>query len=256
MSDFITTSDVLLSEVDDADEARLNLGDLQSGTGFGQNTAMWMSEGYLARPNDPSDGGCAQALFIQEGDTKRAVGFRDPRFAKFAGNLAEGDRAIVTDGAPRIVVKKATGAVALITSDDGTTDGRTIYTRVFKDGWEAVGPHASIKVTSDGIHMKHSGGARISMGSIGGLPAPLDALSSYVKIEAAMISIKTAALSLGSDGGAANDAATTALWGFLSELVAAIATVTMTTPGAAAMAPLAPQLALLKNTLGAIGKVV
>ena len=93
----IFAADVTLS-VDENGVPRINIGDAQTGVGFGASVALWGSgDGFVSMPNAPDGASCAQALVLVEGNTKRALALRDNRWIGAAGTLAEGDRAIVSD---------------------------------------------------------------------------------------------------------------------------------------------------------------
>ncbi len=249
-------SDILASNVVNG-EVRINLGDLVDGIGIGADAGLWGVDGFVSRPNDPSDDGACQAIYSVSGNQKRVVATRDNRFSVQTGNLAEGDRAIVSDCAARFVLKKERGSLSFITTDDNTNDGRAIYLTVSPDkGFEFSSPWGRITCGPLGIHLLHSSGARLDLGAIGGLPGPLASLSSYAKLEAAMTSVKGGIVSMGTDGGAANEVAVAALNTFIAALVTAIGTITTVTPGASAMAAITPLLAPLTLALAGIGKVV
>ena len=105
--------DVVLSTPENG-QVRVNLGDVDRGTGYGVSTPVWGPDGYLARPNDPENGAC-QALYLTDGQNRRAVAFCDNRFAAQAGTLAPGDRMIVTNAACRIYMKQATAQAGIYT---------------------------------------------------------------------------------------------------------------------------------------------
>lgn len=248
--------DLLGSDVTDG-EVRVQIGDLASGKGFGASAPVYGVEGFLTCPNDPDENGAATGLAISDGNTKRVVATRDNRFAKLAGNLNPGDRAIVTKGAARFRINTEKQSVSLATSDDGTTDGRSIYLTVSRDnGLDFASPWGRFMIGPMGIHLVHASGARLDLSALSGLPGPLSTVASTAKLEAGVVSVSGGAVALGSDGGAASQTAIDELWAFLGQLVAGIATITATTPGAAAMASITPELAQLKIAMGGIGKVV
>lgn len=114
-----SVSDVMRSDVH-AGEVRLNLGDTATAEGYDTEIAQWGVDGFVSRPNDPDALGAAQALYLFEGAEKRVIGTRDNRWASKAGELAAGDRAIVTNAAARVFLKRATNSVSIYTeSADG-----------------------------------------------------------------------------------------------------------------------------------------
>lgn len=110
----IDYADVLLSTATSG-EVRVNLGNSVTGEGYDNNASVWGPDGYLARPNDPSDDGAARALYFVDGNARKVFATCDNRFAAQAGALEPGDRMIVTDGAGRIFMKQATAHVGMYT---------------------------------------------------------------------------------------------------------------------------------------------
>lgn len=113
-------ADVLTSQVDaNTKEVTFNLGDSRSDKGVGAASEYWGIDGFISRPNDPGtsddDDGACQAIYLQDGQVKRVIGTQDYRYTKFAGNLEEGDRAIVTNCPARVWLKKKRDAVVLYT---------------------------------------------------------------------------------------------------------------------------------------------
>jgi phage gp45-like len=111
-------SDVLGSDVTNG-EVYLNVGDSIDGDGWGANAAIWGPDGYIAVPNSASQGSACRALYLVDGNTKRVFACRDNRIATRAGGLSPGDRAIVTDAAPRVRIIKQTEVVELYTENAG-----------------------------------------------------------------------------------------------------------------------------------------
>jgi hypothetical protein len=107
-------ADVLLSTAEGS-EVRVNIGEETTGVGIAQDVQVWGPDGFISRPNDPSDKGCAQVLYLAEGQQRRVFATRDNRFAKQAGALDPGDRIIVTDGPPRFFLKQSSQRVGLYT---------------------------------------------------------------------------------------------------------------------------------------------
>jgi hypothetical protein len=98
-------------------EVRVDVGEMFTGPGYAQAISQWGPDGYIARPNDPGkegpDEGACQAMYVQTGNTKRVIGYRDNRYTEYVVDLDEGDRAIVTNSHARIFVKKKRHAVTL-----------------------------------------------------------------------------------------------------------------------------------------------
>lgn len=146
MRAFLRVLDVLLSTVTNG-EVRLRVGDHASNTGLSDSEAMWSPDGFIGRPNAPDSRGACQVVALTDGNVRRVVGCRDNRFIDKVGTLAEGDRAIVTDGECRIMVKREDESV-------------TLFTAAQSDG-------ASMMVTMNGaddtIQVVHGGGSYIEV---------------------------------------------------------------------------------------------
>ena len=99
------------------------------------------------------------------------------------------------------------GKISIFTTDDATPNGRSVYSQVAPTGFTRVAPWGRETFDANGFHVKHVSGARIDLGAIAGLPAPLDALSSYFTVSAQMVRIEGATVSLGPAAGIAMTAA-------------------------------------------------
>jgi hypothetical protein len=107
-------ADILHSSADGG-EVRVNYGEETTGEGHLSDVQTWGPDGYIARPNDPSDKGATQVLYIVDGQQQRAIAYRGNYFAAQAGTLEPGDRMIVTDGPSRIYMKRASQRVGMYT---------------------------------------------------------------------------------------------------------------------------------------------
>ncbi len=106
-------------------EIRAKVGNAAIGQGYAQGLPLYTTDGFIGRPNQPSpDGGACQAFYIVDGDGSVIVGTRDNRFADKVGSLEPGDRAIVTDGEARVLVKREDDAVFVMTENKET--GKTM----------------------------------------------------------------------------------------------------------------------------------
>lgn len=129
-------------------------------------------------------------------------------------------------------------------SGDSETD-KPVQFELSRKGFRVDHPYGRFRTDRNGWEMQHASGAKVSAGSCGGLPAPLDAFSSFVNLEAAIVRIKSAAVSLGGDGFADNALKATSAFGALDAMQAALAAVAtaLTAVGADLLtlfAPLAP----------------
>lgn len=129
----------------------------------------------------------------------------------------------ITHGKGHSVRLRDDGSITLSTFLDADPDSYSIFLRVSPDeGLLCETPWGRLSFGPDGFHVRHSSGARIDLGAIGGMPAPLDALASYVTISAAIASIEASAVSQGTDAGLTNSTAVGALITLLGAMATAI----------------------------------
>lgn len=93
------------------------------------------------------------------------------------------------------------GTVSIGTTTDGTKDGQLIYFQIKRDGFVFLAPWGKITFDQGGLHALHHSGARLDLGGLGGLPAPLDTMSSYAQLGASIMRFNGAAITLGPDAG-------------------------------------------------------
>lgn len=99
-----------------------NIGEDTTGEGFGADVSVWGNgDGFVSVPNPPSDAGVAQAVVMQDGHAKRATQTRDQRWVTKAGELAPGDRAIVSDSDAWIRLTKANDKIEIVSGDMSVT---------------------------------------------------------------------------------------------------------------------------------------
>jgi len=162
-----SVADVLLSSVSSG-EVRVNLGDLSDGTGFGAECSLWGVDGFVSCPNDPDDAGCAQAIYLSSGNSKRAICSRDVRFASKAGALKPGDRAILSDCDARLFLKKANNGITLYTVNETDGDKAMIVDLAGAKGKITIlNSGAQIAIEKDKITLGVSGGGAIVIDSNG-----------------------------------------------------------------------------------------
>lgn len=89
------------------------------------------------------------------------------------------------------------GRISTMCTDDGTENGQSIQAEHAPTGWTWSAPWGVQRNDASGFYYRHASGARLELGSIGGIPAPLDAAKSYCKVEAAIVTIRGTAVKLG-----------------------------------------------------------
>lgn len=199
----------------------------------GDNVEWWQHVGFASRPSKPDKGkAAAQAVVMRRGDHDVAFASQDVRGTEIYGNLDHGETCVYGPGidgkAQGRVIWKKDGSVNIFTTDDNTKDGRSVYFRVAPNEFVFVAPWGKLTWDPTGLHASHASGASMNMGGIGGMPAPLDQLSSYFSVQAGMIS-QTAAIQANGSGAGSSlasapgvDAAIDALQAQVALLQAAI----------------------------------
>lgn len=118
----------VLDSTADAGEVRVQLGDpTAEDKGVGASAPVWGVDGFISRPNPPSeDGQSAIALWVYYGQQKYVIGSKDNRFAGAVGTMDPGDRAIVTDADARWFLKRETSALVSYTVNQKTQDSMVL----------------------------------------------------------------------------------------------------------------------------------
>jgi len=110
----IDIADVLSSEVEGG-EVRVDLGDNRDGETLTEGAQYWGVDGFYSMPATPDEAGCAQALFMVDGNARRCIGSRDMRTVNKYGSLQPGDRAIISTGDARFVLKNEANSLTMYT---------------------------------------------------------------------------------------------------------------------------------------------
>ncbi len=194
---YFDRGDVVLSTAENG-QVRVNLGDVDRKTGYGVSTPVWGPDGYLARPNDPENGAC-QALYLTDGQNRRAVAFCDNRFAAQAGTLAPGDRMIVTNAACRMFMKAATAHVGFYTEakSEPPVGGKGMTVDLNGDDGKVVLRAGGCSITLDG---QAGTITLIAAGPSGTTTVTLDAVNGF-SVVAGIANIDAGNVTLGATGG-------------------------------------------------------
>ena len=164
----------------------------------------WQHIGFLSRPSNPTVGNtdaqgiCGEGLVMRRGDRDIVYASRDVRGQSLQGNLAPGETIVYAGGttgtAQGRVLLKADGSVTTFTTQNNVPGARSIYARVgtglnaktgAPDGFSWVAPWGSMKFDATGLHVVlTASGTEFHLGAVGGLPPPLDKISSYCNITA------------------------------------------------------------------------
>lgn len=165
--------------------------------------AEWVQHvGLCSRPGNPVAGkASAQCVALKTSDRDVVVGSYDLRGMELYGNLKAGETCIYAVGedctAQGKILLKSNGAITIYTTDDNTADGVAVYFTVAPDGLSFTAPWGSLKFDATGFHVKHASGAEFRMGGIGGMPAPLDQIASYIRLVAGSVSSEASVLAQG-----------------------------------------------------------
>lgn len=187
-------ADVLQSDVENG-VVSVTIGELTTNEGLGAALGLWgNADGFVSVPNDPDEDGCAQVLWMQEGQTRRALAVRDRRYSEKGGALVRGDRAVVSSSAARFFLKNASASISLYTENQQDGDSSMIfelngekgairmvdgkaYMTITKDEILIGVGGTCVKLTEEGFFLygKHcalnTGGG--NLGTIGPVPPPL-----------------------------------------------------------------------------------
>ena len=189
MSGDILTADILATEATDG-EVRAQLGDAALGKGFAQEVAIYGVDGFVGRPNPPdAEGNAAQALYLQDGDDTQIIGTRDNRWADKVGTIEPGDRAIISSGEARFLLKNERDAIVLYTADS-TGKGLLL---------DMGGTEKEIKIVNAGKTFITMTQSSIVMGVDGGGSLTIDA--DGVRVTGASFQAVTGSVQLGDQGG-------------------------------------------------------
>lgn len=187
-ADILTnTADILNTTAIDG-EVRYDVGDVRDDKGIGVEVAAFGVDGFVSMPNLPDSDGCARAIYIEDGDEKIIIGTVDARYADKVGTLEYGDRAIISKGAQRLLMKQGNESVTLYTERaDGTPMMATLskddeivslfngsnYIEISKDGITiAVKDGGWLRLDSEGVQVGGKTFAANTKGGVLGIVPP------------------------------------------------------------------------------------
>lgn len=186
--------DILTTTVDKATGKILaQIGSVVEQTTDQSNVEWWQPSGWASRPSKPdAKKAAAQGTVIASGDYDVCIASQDVRCLDIYGNLNFGEFCAFASGsdakAQGRVIGKGDGTVTMFTTSDNTKAGKSVYFRVAPDGFIWTAPWGTMRFDAMGFHMIHASGACINSGGVGGLPAPLDIVGSYIKLQASNVS--------------------------------------------------------------------
>jgi hypothetical protein len=194
--------------------------------------------GFLGRPTDPggdADGEvdpakAGQVLYALEGGRGHAWPLEDPRVLPRLPVCRPGES--VMYAAPGQFIRlHENGAISLCTSDVGDPDvptakggsfqGKNVMLQITHDGLYFVAPWGRLIFDATGFHAVHQSGARLDLGTIGGLPSILG--GTYASISADNVTLDSSRVTSGPIGLADAAVKMTPLTPMLAALQGAIA---------------------------------
>lgn len=205
---------------------------------FGSKSVGWFelssTDGTQSRPLDPDDSGACQAYYWWDGSRGYCTLANDPRTQGLLPQSQKGEKFFFgpTGAFMRF---KLDGSISMFTTNDNTVNGRSVSLQVSPKGLLFSFPYGRLTFDDTGFHVEHNSGAYLDLGAIGGLPTPLDVVSSYVSLGAATFNAEAAAVCLGPGAGQAQPhAKATATLATLQSMMAATQSLTLAVEGLAA----------------------
>lgn len=158
------------------------------------------SYGFAARPADPDpDGTSCQVLYAFDNSESYAWLANDPRVQSKLPPIKPGETFVY--GSTGAFLRMGNdGVISLFTTDDTTIHGRSVFQQIGPTGFTFVFPFGKMTFDATGFHVLHNSGARLDLGAIAA-PAPLNALSSYATLSAAMVHVEGSAVHVGTATG-------------------------------------------------------
>jgi hypothetical protein len=198
------TADILSTDKDDSTNTiTAQLGDASSQSVDSNGAEIWQQCGFASRPSNVTEGAdpAAQALYLTRSDQDMILATRDTRSHHVYSELSPGETCIYATGETgtgqaAIFLKKG-GAVTIFTTDDNTSTGAGITFTIGPTGMYFNSPFGTLEFSINGFFVRHHGGSSLELGSIGGMPPPLDMLSSYAVLKAHTVKLPGNAVLLG-----------------------------------------------------------
>lgn len=125
------------------------------------------------------------------------IGSCTPGLGRF-DNLASNARTLSAPDGPARFTVRDDGTIIVRTTHNGENVGYDIYCRWATDSWKFVAPWGMMRSDASGWSWVGAGGASMNLGAIGGLPSPLDAITSYWRLQAGLVQVQCSVASFGS----------------------------------------------------------
>jgi hypothetical protein len=153
--------------------------------------------GFQSRPLDPDANGACQAYYWYEGSRGYARLANDPRTQSLLPQSQKGETFL--HGPTCAFIRfKLDGSISLFTTDDNTTNGRSVYLTLSPTGLEFNFPFGKLTYDANGFHAVTNSGARLDLGALTA-PAPLNIIPdmSYATLSASITHIEGSAVHVG-----------------------------------------------------------
>ncbi len=227
--------------------------------GSGPGAELHSAYGHYSKPSPPSaDGtGCYMHRWYEGNDAKVMMA-HDPRALALLPDIHDGE-SINHGPCGNFTRYHNDGRISTWTSTKPTdplaADALAITTETHPaEGFFWASPWGKMSMGLNGYHVIMQGGARLDIGALGGLPAPLDAIGSYASLKASTVKLDGQIISLGA-GAVEPMVLYSQLLLVLEQIVAAI-TLAAAAPGAGTPNPaVAPAIAAITAiiTAGQLG---
>lgn len=192
MSDVFDLFHVLTSTISTTGAVILGIGDADAEVAHDERVVLMQTSGVVSIPPVGSE-----LLTLETSSGFIGVASRDVRTGKIAGNMQPGETTLYAPGSQACGLFKNDGSVTLMTTQDGTETGQSVYSRTAADTFTMLAAWGKRSFDATGYHLFTFSGARLDMGGIGGLPAPLSALGSYAKLSADIVTVEGSVIALG-----------------------------------------------------------
>lgn len=146
------------------------------------------------RSLDPTQSG--KAIFFWLNQDLHVIPSQDTRIVPKLPPLDKGESLVYGQDGQFIRCRNG-GEIALMTTDDATVDGQSIYMTIKPTGFVRTSPWGTERFDNSGFHVTTTTGASLDIGGIGGIPG-FSQFGSYATLRAAIAQINAAAVSLGS----------------------------------------------------------
>lgn len=163
----LQTADILNVSVEDG-EVGYDLGDVRDAAGIAQEAVAWGIDGFISMPNLPTGKEeAARAMYLVDGNEKMVVATKDSRNSTKVGSLEPGDRAIISAGAQRFLMKQGNESITLYTENQDTGSSMLISASGADGTISLVNGNAMFSIEDERIVMAINGGSYLEINKDG-----------------------------------------------------------------------------------------